>query len=268
MKLSFATLGCPDWKIEDIAKNAKEMGFDGVELRGVEGEHIGPDESDESLNVVKKTFEDVGIKICAIMGYSKFTTDDQAIRQGDIDVARKFLDVAKHIDCPVLRVFGGAFSEDLDLDGNIERVAEGLKQVAEHAEATGVKIALETHDAWTQGANVKLVVDAVGSPMVGACWDVGNSFFDEPLAKTCELLGDRVFHVHFKDVGTEDDKHVSKLPGDGDVDLKMAMSLIKSSGYDGYLSFEWEKKWEPSLADPEVAFPHFLKYCRELEASL
>ena len=36
MKLSFATLGCPKWTLEQIAANAKAMGFDGVELRGVD----------------------------------------------------------------------------------------------------------------------------------------------------------------------------------------------------------------------------------------
>jgi len=33
MKLSFTTLGCPDWSLEQIAKNARAFGFDGVELR-------------------------------------------------------------------------------------------------------------------------------------------------------------------------------------------------------------------------------------------
>ena len=38
MKLAFSTLGCPDWSWEQILKNAKEMGFDGFEIRSLEGE--------------------------------------------------------------------------------------------------------------------------------------------------------------------------------------------------------------------------------------
>ena len=41
MKRAFTTLGCPDWDIDTIAENARNMGFDGVELRGANGEHIG-----------------------------------------------------------------------------------------------------------------------------------------------------------------------------------------------------------------------------------
>ena len=38
MKLAFSTLGCPDWSWEQILKNASEVGFDGFEIRGLEGE--------------------------------------------------------------------------------------------------------------------------------------------------------------------------------------------------------------------------------------
>jgi hypothetical protein len=37
-----------------------------------------------------------------------------------------------------------------------------------------------------------------------------------------------------------------------------------STGYDRYLSFEWEKKWEPDLEEPEVAFPTYVKLTRKL----
>ena len=33
--------------------------------------------------------------------------------------------------------------------------------------------------------------------------------------------------------------------------------------YDGFISFEWEKKWHPEIADPEIALPHFTRWFRE-----
>ena len=35
MKLSFSTLGCPEWSFSDIVSAAKDMGYDGIEIRGV-----------------------------------------------------------------------------------------------------------------------------------------------------------------------------------------------------------------------------------------
>ena len=42
MKIGWSTLGNPDWTIEQIAQAAKEYGYDGVELRILDGEVITP----------------------------------------------------------------------------------------------------------------------------------------------------------------------------------------------------------------------------------
>ena len=61
MKLSFATLGCPNWTLEQIAANAQTMGYDGVELRGVAGEHIGADEPPAERVRIRRLFEAHGV---------------------------------------------------------------------------------------------------------------------------------------------------------------------------------------------------------------
>ena len=35
MKLCFSTLGCPEWSFSDIISTACDMGYDGIEIRGV-----------------------------------------------------------------------------------------------------------------------------------------------------------------------------------------------------------------------------------------
>ena len=37
MKLAFSTIGCPDYTWTDIYPMAKDLGFDGIEIRGVAG---------------------------------------------------------------------------------------------------------------------------------------------------------------------------------------------------------------------------------------
>jgi len=268
MKLSFTTLGCPDWTLEQVAENARKMGYDGVELRGVAGNHIAPDETGESRAAIRKLFDDNGIEIACIMGYSRFTTDDQDKRNEDIEVAKKFLSVARDVGCPVLRIFGGVFTE-AGRDESLRRVIEGIRRLTGPAEDNGVKLAIETHDDWCKGANLRAVLDGVASPALGICWDACNSFFVEPLEETYDAIKDDIVHVHFKDGVRGDDGHVkSALPGDGEVDMKKILQLLHSGGYDGYLSFEWEKKWQPELAEPEVAFPHYIKCAAALMGEL
>ena len=35
MKLSFSTLGCPKLSFRDVLSIAKDLGYDGIELRGI-----------------------------------------------------------------------------------------------------------------------------------------------------------------------------------------------------------------------------------------
>jgi sugar phosphate isomerase/epimerase len=268
MKLSFSTLGCPGWTLEQIARNAKAMGFDGVELRGIAGEHIGPNEQPRDRKRIRKLFESAGVEITGIMGYSTFTMDDPKQREESIAIAIRYLDIARDIGCPALRVFGGMLSKELDRKGNLRRVAEGLKRVTQHAEQKQVKILLETHDGWMLGEHCAAVVDAVGSPSLGVCWDVAATYFQEPIQKTWSFVRGRTWHVQLKDAGKENGEAKSRLPGEGEVDLRSALKLLHASGYTGYLSFEWEKKWVPSLAEPEVAFPHYISFCEGLMQEL
>jgi sugar phosphate isomerase/epimerase len=259
MKLSFATLGCPGWTLDQIAERARPLGYDGVELRGVAGEHIGPDETPAARARIRELFARHGVALACIMGYTRFTVTDPKAQADCRAAMEKFLDVARDIGCPTIRVFGGKL-EGTDLDANVRRVVEALKPLAAKAERCGVRLALETHDDWCVGANARAVLDGVGSPAVGMCWDVANSFFVEPLPTTFAAIRGRIHHVHFKDAAREDGKVHSKLPGTGEVDLRQALTLLHAGAYDGYLSFDWEKKWEPALAEPEVAFPHYVRF--------
>ena len=52
--------------------------------------------------------------------------------------------------------------------------------------------------------------------------------------------------------------------GQGDVPVPEIVARLRADGYDGYYSFEWEKKWAPEIEEPEVAFPDYMHYMKEL----
>ena len=47
------------------------------------------------------------------------------------------------------------------------------------------------------------------------------------------------------------------LLGEGDIPTFPMLDLILEGGYTGPLSLEWEKRWKPDIADPEIAFPQY-----------
>lgn len=268
MKLSFATLGCPAWNLKQIAENARAMGFDGVELRGSAGEHIGPDESPESRAAIKSLFAANGVKIACIMGYSRFTWDEPEKRDENVAAAIKMLGVARDVGCPTLRIFGGNRSPNASFEENLKRVIESIRKITPTAQKMGVKLALETHDDWCKGANIAAVLKGVDSPWLGICWDISNAWWIEPLDETYDSVKDHLVHVHFKDSRKNAEGHIeSTLPGTGQVDMAKGLALLKRAGYNGWLSFEWEKKWEPRLEEPEIAFPTYMKHATKLMAA-
>ena len=261
MKLSFATLGCPAWNMRQVVDNAKKMGFDGVELRGVAGEHIGCDEPAESRREIKKMFDQAGLRVACIMGYSRFTVADAAKRNADVESATKMVSVAKDIGCPTIRLFGGILDTG-SFDENFTRVVESLRKIAPVAEKAGIRLAMETHDDWCKGEGMVPLIQAVNSPAVGVCWDVANSWAVEPMERTFAAIQPHLAHVHFKDTHPTETpgKTIPALPGKGQVDMAGAAAILQKAGYKGWLSFEWEKKWYPQIEEPEVAFPHYHKY--------
>ncbi len=50
------------------------------------------------------------------------------------------------------------------------------------------------------------------------------------------------------------------LPGDGVIDPRTLGSLLDSIGYDGCVSLEWEKRWQPELAEPDEAFSRYVEW--------
>jgi len=55
--------------------------------------------------------------------------------------------------------------------------------------------------------------------------------------------------------------------GDGQVPHQAIDQVLKNGNYHGYLSLEWEKRWHPEIAEPEVAFPQFVEYMKSLSVA-
>ena len=260
MRLAFTTLACPGWSVEDVAANARAYGYDGIELRLLDGELIDPDLPEPARNRVRRVFDDAGLPIVAI---------DTSVRvAGDAEAAerqlRGWLDVAGAWAAPVLRVFGGAI-EGQGRDEAVSRAASVLERVAPEAERAGVGIALETHDAFASAATVGEVLRQVPSPAIGALWDTHHPYRSgESPEQVWDLLGGRVLHTHVKDARRRaDDTWELTLLGDGEVPVAEVMQLLGRRGYGGWISVEWEKKWHPEIPEPEQALPQHLSLLRE-----
>jgi sugar phosphate isomerase/epimerase len=265
MKFAYSTLGCPGWSLERAAEAAKEYGYEGIELRLIDGEVITPALVRSNLRRIQSLFGEGSPRIVGLGSSARFSMTDAAERsQNESDVVA-FLDLARALGVPMVRIFGGRIPDGDSLEVAIGRLADSLNRCAEHAEAVGVSIGIETHDDFSRSAAVSAVLARVPSHAVGALWDTHHPFrMGEPTAVVWTNLANRLIHMHLKDAKRRADGGWDLvLLGEGDVPCREIIRALALRGYDGWVSAEWEKKWHPHLAEPELALPQHLNTMRE-----
>src|SRR6266545_1789065 len=241
MKLAFTTLACPSWSLEQAVDQALRSGYEGLELRLLDGELLRSNLDSVVRGRVRSVCAEAGIPIVCIDTSVRIAQPDPVEREAHIREGLAFLELAAEWDAPLIRVFGGPPAGIAEADA-LAAASACLAPLAERGRALGVAVALETHDAFSSSAAVAHVLGQVPGSGAGALWDTLHPYrVGEAIDETLSWLGDRLLHVHVKD---------GRRP------------------YAGWLAVEWEKKWHPELAAPEVALPQHAAALRAYLADL
>jgi sugar phosphate isomerase/epimerase len=139
---------------------------------------------------------------------------------------------------------GEILPETLDL------IRDGLSLPARMAEREGLTMGLENVRSCyaNTGENLRIVINAVGSPALKAVWDPANAFVsggvDYP--DGYEAVRPHMVHVHFKDARVRDASSGLtswECIGDGEVRLRDELAAFVRDGYSGVVSVETH--WRP-----------------------
>lgn len=256
--LAFSTLGCPAWDLSRIVSAAREYGYQALELRGYLDEMdlpLAEPFTATNRSATRRQIEDAGLSVCCV-------SSSGVVAKKNTDHVKAHAELARDLNCPAVRVFGGKLPNEIEHDRAVADAAQTLRAFGEAAQQAGVTIVLETHDSFSTGAQVAELLEATQHPAVYSLWDLHHPFRqDESVEETHRYLAPSLRHVHVKDgrAGTY------TLMGEGDIPLLPALDLILAGGYTGPLSLEWEKRWKPDIANPEMALP---QYAQALHAYL
>lgn len=263
--LAWSTLGSPSWSFEHTVEQAAVNGYAALEVRLLDGDIIPSTLAAERRRQMKAVLKQHKIQMIGLGLSTRFSSPDPAERKANVEELRRYLELANDLEVPMVRTFGGNIAPGQTLEQTIDWVAQGLNGGAATAEAQGVTIVLETHDAFCRGAEVARVLAQVNSPAVAAVWDIHHPYrMGESLADTWDLIGPRVKHVHIKDgIRRADGSWQLVLLGQGELPCREAIQLLYAKGYRGYLSAEWEKKWHPEIEEPAVAMPQHAQVLRQ-----
>lgn len=262
-RLSFSTLGCPDWTFAQITDFAVQHGYSGIELRGLQRQmdlplspaFNTPAAIGSSMAMMKeKGLSFVGLGSSATLHFPK--GEERARHLAD---AKRFIDLAQRLECPYVRVFPNNFPKDQEKSTTLQLITDGLKSLGDYAKEKNVTVLLETHGDVVWIADLLTIMQGVSHPAVGLIWDVSNMWTvtKEDPANAYQKLKPFIRHTHIKDAKLVNGKLLYTLLGQGDVPVLKAVSALAKGNYRGYYSFEWEKLWHPEIAEPEVALSHY-----------
>ncbi|MFN0126169.1 MAG: sugar phosphate isomerase/epimerase family protein [Verrucomicrobiales bacterium] len=234
---------------EKCLELAHELGFDGVELLQMQL----PDTAPGALRSIKRRAFSLGLPLMGYSTHQGFLSPEAQKRTDNILKTTQFLEEAYELGIPTIRVNTGRWgtSRSFDelmknrgieprLEGHTED--EGFKWVIDcfarlvpEAEKRGIIMGLENH--WGLGLTpegVLRIVDAVKSPWLQVTLDTGN-FLEDPYPKLT-MLAPRTVLVQAKTYFGGGEWYTL------DLDYAAIADLLRATGYQGWISLEYEGK--------------------------
>jgi sugar phosphate isomerase/epimerase len=267
MKLAFSTLGCPEWSFEQILDNAQQMGFEGIEIRGIENEmNVAkiPYFQEFQWKDTKKQLEQHGIEIVNLGTSASF--HDPAKWDASVTEAKEAIDAAEYLGVPYIRIFGDQVPNPAEREKTLRLIAEGWTEVYRYSEGKQVTPLVEVHGHFN---NVEIFKDTFRyfeHPKFAVLWDIEHSYkvYERNFLEFFGFIRKYTRHVHIKDTKKINGEWKLQNLGKGAIPIAMHISLLSVSNYDGFISLEWEKKWHPELDDCSVAFPEYIDLVRKV----
>ncbi len=230
MKLCLLTFNLGrDFELDELIEVCDRYGYEGVECRAQadHGHGIELDTTPEERAEIKAKFEAAHVNLAGISTGARFESLDPAERQEQIDISRQFIDLAADVGAPRIRVFGNAFPEGADKDEVIENVGAALREIAEHAEGTGVDCNLEMHGDFYRWEYTLRAVELADHDRIGVVYNCDRREPNwGPISTFIDPVKDYLRHVHLHDIES------SVYP------YQDLFRILRNLGYHGYVSLE------------------------------
>jgi D-psicose/D-tagatose/L-ribulose 3-epimerase len=243
--------------VETTIKRLAKYGYDAIEI-SYDSVELSP--GAPGTKAVAGMLKDKGIECVGSISLMFAGRDlihaDPAVRASSVDYLKSCITMIKELrdgaDGPgTMSIVPSEVGKVKEMDTPEQEWAwavEGLKEVNEHANAEGVRIAIEALNRFetnfiNRHDQALLLASEVGDD-VGVCLDVyhmNQEEADTPAA--FRAAGDRLFDVHVAD-------NNRMAVGQGDLDWATIIGTLKDMGYDGSITVEFVPSLDRTPANP------------------
>lgn len=243
-------VGVIDWISTQGAEHIElvPLGFNLVENPGL-------------IKEILKKVNEVGIEISNYAIAANFITDTKELYVQEIERVKKEVDIANQLGVKLMRhdVAWRPVEEAsiLQFEKDLPLLAEACQEIADYAAQFGITTSVENHGFYVQASDrIQSLLHHVNRDNFKTTLDVGNFLCvdEDPVAAVKKNLPiasmvhikDFYYRPPYKNPGTGWFQSSSgnylrgAIVGHGDIDIPEVLKVVKTSGYDGYLSIEFE----------------------------
>ena len=214
---------------EDVIRMASDWGLDGVDMTV----YWLADTSDAYLAGLRRTAQRCGVQLYNAGVRVQLAQPTRELQDAQVELIRKWVDVADRLGASHVRVFGGAIPKGATEDQAIAWAVEVLKRGAEYAGTKGITLGVEDDGGVTATAEPTIAIARqTESKWAGVNADAGNP--PKNGYAQFEMMLPYATSIHFKtEMTDENGKH-------GPADWPRLINMIAKSGYRGFVGLEYE----------------------------
>ncbi|MEK4118732.1 sugar phosphate isomerase/epimerase family protein [Paenibacillus sp. FSL W8-0919] len=222
------------------------------------------EDNEELTDAVRKRAEAAGIQLSNYSMPANFVHESKEAFDAEVERIKRHVDTVHRLGIKHMRHDVTAFTLPPEKTGidyvedNLEQIVNGCRQIADYAARYGITTTIENHGVSVQASDrVQRVLKAVDRTNFKTTLDIGNFLCvdEQPLVGVKRNLPyaslihvkDFYYRPYDQDPGggrwfrTSHGNYLrGAIFGQGDLDVRRILRLIKESGYDGFITLEFE----------------------------
>ena len=268
-----------------VIKIASEMGFEGIEFTDL----IPPKNMTEAeyASEIRSECDKYNLPVISYtIGANLLNLDEKLSNKKEVERICRKIDIASILGAPTLRHDAASgVPENMKgfngFDNVLSFIVEGCKEITEYAKTKGIITMVENHGTFCQQSDrVEKIVTGVSDKNFGVLLDIGNfSCADENNADAVGRLLPYAKHIHAKDFHVKSGNGINPgegffrsragnylrgaIIGQGNVPVYQCLQNIKSSGYNGFISIEFEGM-EDCLKGIRIGYDNLKRFLDQL----
>ncbi|MFP4193225.1 MAG: sugar phosphate isomerase/epimerase family protein [Candidatus Hydrogenedentota bacterium] len=239
-RLCVHTITTKPWSLAEAIAGYQKAGVQGITVWRQHIESIGNDEA-------AKRLAESGMTVVSLCRGGFFPAETEAQRQANIDDNLAAIDTAQAIGAPVVVLVPGAVP-GMPLEEGRQQIADGIAAVLPHAEAAGVKLAIEPlHPMYADSRSAVITLkqandmaESFNHAHVGVTVDVYHVWWDPDLEAEIRRAAPHLLTFHTCDWRTPTRNLVTDrgIMGEGCIPLKHIRGWVEETGFDGFHEVE------------------------------